>query len=407
MEATLNRFDDRVRSERYFTATLLPAILLHDNFRGLRAFLALLEDRAILRNGSPTERGPDGEAVPRLQQTLTWSPETVELMTEVHIARDLAQLPSPSWGESSEPEKRDAPDLVIVLDGELVVCEGKFFGKYNLNALNAQLRSQRHQIGYLWNDRPELRVYRHVAILPYNQSPNPDCDIVLTWDEIGNLAASVLTPAHYVTKRLRAASKRLPPLNGSGRTTNYEGKLSLGAVLDLCRQHGDDIQVGHEGGLADLWEKAIRHLEDKPWKWRYPYTPGPIIPRNWIPGTQFTAVVTQRLSSGRGQSKRLPTSNKMSPASNYEGILPLGAVLDLCRERGDEIQVGHTGGTTNLRKRSTRYLKNKRWKWRYPNTPGSAIPRNWIPGTQFAAYIAQRVSSDKNTGMRPPQVAGP
>ena len=306
MTNTPNRFDDRVRSERYFTATLLPAILFHDNFRGLRAFLALIEDRAILRNGLPTERNSEGRAETRPQRTLTWSPETVELMTEVHIARDLVQLPSPSWGDSSEPEKRDAPDLVIVLDGELVVCEGKFFSKYNLDALNAQLRSQRRQIGYLCNDRPELRVYRHVAILPYSQSPDPDCDVVLTWDEIGDLATSVLTPAHYVTKRLRAAAKRLSPPNGSGSTTNYEDILPLGAVLDLCRQHGDDVLVGHTGGIADLQRQATRYLEDKAWKWRYPDTSGSAIPRNWIPGTQFAAYIAQRVSSDKNTGMRPP-----------------------------------------------------------------------------------------------------
>ena len=155
-----------------------------------------------------------------------------------------------------------------------------------------------------------------------------------------------------------------------------------------------------------MQRQATRYLEDKAWKWRYPDTPGSAIPRNWIPGTHFAAFVAQRLSLGEDSSELPPAPSRPSPRSNYEGILPLGAVLDLCQERGDEIQVGHTGGATNLRRRSIRYLKNKRWKWRYPNTHGSAIPRNWIPGTQFAAYIAQRVSSDKNTGMRPPQVAG-
>ena len=400
MTNTLNRFDDRVRSERYFTATLLPAILFHDNFRGLRAFLALIEDRAILRNGLPTERGPDGKAVSRPQRTLTWSPETVELMTEVHIARDLVQFPSPSGREALDTEKRVVPDLVIVLDGELVVCEGKFFSKYNLNTLNEQLHSQRRQIGYLCNDRPELQVYRHVAILPYSQSPDPDCDVVLTWDEIGDLAASVLTPAHYVTKRLRAASKCLSPLNGSGRTTNYEGKLSLDAVLDLCRQHGDDVLIGHTGGIGDLQRQAIRYLKSKPWKWRYPDTPGSVVPGNWIPGTRFVAFVTQRLSLGEDSSEFPPAPNRPSPRSNYEGILPLGAVLDLCQERGDEIKVGHYGGMADLRRKTIRDLENKRWKWRYPHTPGVAIPRNWIPGTQFAAYIAQRVSSDDDTSRR-------
>jgi hypothetical protein len=31
-----SRFDDLVRSERYFSATLLPLVLFHDDFRSLR-----------------------------------------------------------------------------------------------------------------------------------------------------------------------------------------------------------------------------------------------------------------------------------------------------------------------------------------------------------------------------------
>ncbi len=39
------RRDDIVRSERYFTATLLPLILFHDNYRGLRSFIDLLNSK--------------------------------------------------------------------------------------------------------------------------------------------------------------------------------------------------------------------------------------------------------------------------------------------------------------------------------------------------------------------------
>jgi hypothetical protein len=38
---------DICRTERYYTATLLPYVLLHENFAGLRAFLRLLEEENI------------------------------------------------------------------------------------------------------------------------------------------------------------------------------------------------------------------------------------------------------------------------------------------------------------------------------------------------------------------------
>ncbi len=40
------RFDDVVRSERYFTATLLPLLLFHDNLTGIRRFLELVDNKA-------------------------------------------------------------------------------------------------------------------------------------------------------------------------------------------------------------------------------------------------------------------------------------------------------------------------------------------------------------------------
>ena len=39
----VRRFDDRVRSERYFTATLLPLLLFHEDMKGLQCFMDLIE----------------------------------------------------------------------------------------------------------------------------------------------------------------------------------------------------------------------------------------------------------------------------------------------------------------------------------------------------------------------------
>jgi hypothetical protein len=40
------RLDELVRTERYFTAMLLPTILLHNEFDGARQFVELLDKKA-------------------------------------------------------------------------------------------------------------------------------------------------------------------------------------------------------------------------------------------------------------------------------------------------------------------------------------------------------------------------
>ena len=307
------RFDDIVRSERYFTATLLPAILFHDfhdSGSGLNAFLDLVRSKALTRGRQPTERDSPGNAVPREDRRPTWSAETAEIITEFHIARDLrfarmlarADAVPPADGET-EPERRDAPDLVIVLDDELIVCEGKFFDARYLATLNDQLRSQRHQIRYLFEARPSLRAYRHVTILPVEGRPHPDCDAVLTWGEIAELAATVLGPTHYVTARLRAAVDRYRALDGEDGVPNYDGRLPLDLMLEKCGQPGDDVHVGYAGGEGELLRQPLAYLEQRPWKWRDPLTnPGVVVPRNWIPGTRFVELIEERRSQTESSS---------------------------------------------------------------------------------------------------------
>ena len=50
------RFDALVRSERYFTATLLPALLIHNGFCGLDRILALVDTKTRRQGNQPTDR---------------------------------------------------------------------------------------------------------------------------------------------------------------------------------------------------------------------------------------------------------------------------------------------------------------------------------------------------------------
>ncbi len=296
------RFDNIVRSERYFTATLLPAILLNGNLQGLEAFLELIDTNGRRRLGGATERDGLGAPHPRQDRFAAWSVDTVEVITEFHIARDLsfADRLQPSERadsevQESETERRDAPDLVIVFDDELVVCEAKFFDTVSLHRLDAQLESQRRQVRYLFNDRPRLKTYRHVAILPMEPKATLDCDAVLTWSNIADLAERILTPEHYVTLRLRAAIRYFQELVGEPGepVPNYDGILPFDVMLEECRSRGDAIAVGHVGGEADLLRRPRQYLFGKPWKWRDPHTNlGVAVPRNWIRGARFAELFT-------------------------------------------------------------------------------------------------------------------
>jgi hypothetical protein len=184
------RLDDLARSERYFTATLLPAILLHDNFSGAREFVRLVDQKA------QTEWAVDEPLNPTVpQQQVRGVPDydwtSPELIAEVHVARDLYAagvrwIPPRSRGpEESDGESRDAPDLLLALGSELIVCEGKFFHREPQGKLASQLRRQRRQIAYLFRYR-HIRAFCHVAVLPDPPyvAQSIGADAILTWEEI-------------------------------------------------------------------------------------------------------------------------------------------------------------------------------------------------------------------------------
>src|SRR5947209_8233478 len=94
--AGFQRFDSLIRSERYFTATLLPAVLFHNDRKDVQCFVNLVDAKAN------TERNELGERVTK--GVLQYDFQDVEVITEFHIARDLqfARRPLAANVEPSE-----------------------------------------------------------------------------------------------------------------------------------------------------------------------------------------------------------------------------------------------------------------------------------------------------------------
>ncbi|MGC2222790.1 MAG: hypothetical protein WA624_10680 [Methylocella sp.] len=305
----------RLSGECQFTATLLPLLLFHNNpsgeLEGVRRFIDLVEEKAT------TERNRFGYR--ETKGTTKYDFQDVEVITEFHIARDLKfgglPLDVTAWSReeatSAEPmrpreegePKKDAPDVVIVAGQELVVCEGKFFNGFNTNYLNEQLRSQRCQVRHLFLNRPSIRAYRHVAIVPPERMDSTtaiDADVVLTWADIRDLAEKLMG-AHYVTDRLREAVRRYEDDEddeGQG-IPNWNGKNVLfDAMREKCKT--EKIQVGYVGGEAALLKLSLVEAENRKWKWRYPENKGRIIPGNWLPGARWLEMVESTRGFGGG-----------------------------------------------------------------------------------------------------------
>jgi hypothetical protein len=209
-----------------------------------------------------------------------------------------ASAEPPHVGPSEESElKKDATDVVIVAGPELVVCEGKFFNGFNTKGLNEQLCSQRRQMRHLFLNRPSIRAYRHVAILPSLPTTAIDADVVLRWADIRDLAET-LKVDHYVTDRLRNAVDRYP--TDPDGSPYFEGTLRFEEMRKKCRDLGNKIEVGYVGGEAALLKLSLVEAENRQWRWRYPETGGRVTHGHWLKGVRWLEIVESSRGFGGG-----------------------------------------------------------------------------------------------------------
>jgi hypothetical protein len=292
------RIHDICRTERYYTATLLPYVLLHETFAGLRAFLGVLKNKDIhaisVQTGEPIALNGEGSFA------------HVELISEMGLVRDV-RFYSP-WLEGLEDIKlenaeRIRPDLVIIADGLLIVIEAKFFqGTNSKNKIHEQIRAQREVIKKIVLPFPGYSFdgYCHLFLsaAPAPAAETIGCQGILYWEEMKQLAEQVLGREHYVTQRLIRATEMYKLVSKTGargnRNTgnNYCGKPGLTEMKEKCKQEGNKVMVGYNGGERKLQADTREYLEGRRFKWDWADDPiPPKVPRNWIPGNRFLELI--------------------------------------------------------------------------------------------------------------------
>ncbi|MCZ0954060.1 MAG: hypothetical protein OXQ89_00070 [Rhodospirillaceae bacterium] len=119
-----NSFSGTARSERHFTALLLPHLLMSNNFAGARALFRRLD----LDSG----QAPDSS--------------DIEIVAELNPIRDVVGRVTDGNTADSEKQSQVVPDLFIRIGGSALVIEAKFFTHPSGSYVAAQLCSQREAI---------------------------------------------------------------------------------------------------------------------------------------------------------------------------------------------------------------------------------------------------------------------
>ena len=97
-----------------------------------------------------------------------------------------------------------------------------------------------------------------------------------------------------------------------------------------------------------------------------------------------------RRRNGMGRRQADPAGPNVR---DLTGTMPLAQVLEMCRQMGEEIYIGYSGGGAALRQTSGEHLRSiKTWGWRNPRSDGRvADPENWIPATSFLAIVQAKL----------------
>jgi hypothetical protein len=264
------------RKERYFTGTVLPALLCSNN-------LAHLDRLATLLDTGPLEVRAEPDDC------------TVLMFTEYGIAESLI-------GEAADrftdlPPGKDTPDVVILITRPhpvLIALEAKLYDKPGTAALRAQISAQRalltpitEQLGSKLASPVRLV---HAALLPHTLAAKID-DVgcaVITWEQIRDTFRDVAP--RYFHAMLTTALRRYPALV-STRTANQDATLP-GATLVQRHLAGDHTYpwMGRTGGLTG--EALTSDIIERRWPHTgYQCSTTPVPNRNWFSVADFVALL--------------------------------------------------------------------------------------------------------------------
>lgn len=263
------------RKERYFTGTVLPALLAHDGFQHLGKLLDLagLPDDLV-------DPGRDGT-------------QDLQLFSEYSFSESLL-TPADRARFPDAPVEMDTPDLVLTGADWLLAVEAKVYDVPSRASMTAQLKRQRLLVEY-WTTAlrlPPDRV-KHVLLVPAELEADLQMNKqgwkVITWQEVAD-AYRPVGPRHF-TAVLDEALARYSKLKSVPLQFRKNAQdILTGAQLKAVADAGETTYtyMGRSGGLHGAALK--KDLDSGQWSsTSYEVRGAAVQSKNWFPIADFIA----------------------------------------------------------------------------------------------------------------------
>lgn len=259
----------RNRKEQYYTATVLPLIIVSDGFAHVHRFLRLcgLDVEPFLDHGR--EQGPG-----------------FQFFTEYNFAESLR--PSDLELFPNAPTSHDTPDLLLVGSDWIVAVEAKMFHDPSPTALDTQLQGQRLIVDYLADALgvSQDRVH-HVLLLPEELPSQGVSAPVVTWQSVVD-AYRVVGPAYWVSV-LSDALEHYDDLKSVSALRGQNNDAYLTGAQIAAQFASGEKGYAYMGRNRGLNGPELAHdIESGGWRTqRYEVRTDPREARNWFPIAEF------------------------------------------------------------------------------------------------------------------------
>ena len=271
---TLARLLPMNRKERFFTGSVLPGLLSHDNLANLGVFTELCGLHV----------GPF-EGV-RASEIQIWS--------EYGFAESVFKPEDRARFDGFDTAK-DTPDVVIVGPDWLLAVEAKMYDWPDVGALRTQLDRQKSLIDY-WTAALSLDPHRvtHVALLPagYVSEAKPNVEQpIKTWEAVADVYRRV--GPNYWLDVLDVALDQWEDLVSKTRHlqfgSNSEATMTGQQIVDAHNAGTLTFGfMGRQGGLDG--PGLVQDVSTGGWRRRvYEIRSKPITAKNWFPVDDFIA----------------------------------------------------------------------------------------------------------------------
>ena len=260
------------RKERFYTGTVLPALLFHNGLHNFYSFLQQIKR-------FPSEISESSTA------------DNFLFYTEYSLRDSIRDTEQTITGET--------PDVIIMIlepARALIFIEAKMFARGSQAELTGQIRQQRQVVGEQLRESCSVdeSSFYHLALVPGKLSvESTDRYQVLNWEFfLGN--PDLMVEGNYFYNYLRYALENYDSLVSPKSTATTCETREIGRVLyEKIKQRGLDLWVGRQGGLQTIREdivsgKWLSHVyfvnSQKPATGR---------PGNWISGQEFLRLVDE------------------------------------------------------------------------------------------------------------------